>query len=210
MRFVKDVKYDLLVPPLGLEYSKMTPKQVRENFEWFISRIPERIEYLTNRCAQDLNITVNELNLSPDSLKIIWRWFLKTARIEKVPKEEVAKLEKNVGHLGEHWIIREQLTVTSQFILRDIGMYLGETFIKNHNSIRWDYFMRPQNEVSARKPVLLGFVYIDPTDKSQVTSLPFDPIGLLEYIGHKIVSKTQKETDLYEVYVERLKFLPAD
>ena len=210
LRFNRDVRYDLLVPPLGFGFASMTPKQTRENFEWFISKIPERIEYLTNRCAQDLNISVDALDFSPDSLKIIWRWFIRAARIEKTPKDEVAEMEKNFGQLGEHWIIREQLTVVSQFILRDIGMYLGETFIKNHSGIHWGYFMKPKNEVAAKRPVLFGFIYIDPKDKSKPTNMPLDPIGILDCEGHKIVSKTHKEADLYDIFNERLKFIPVE
>jgi len=209
LRFKKDVQYDLLVPPLGFDFASMTPKQTRENFEWFISKIPERMDYFRNRCASDLNIPMEILDYSPDSLIPVWRWFLKIARIEKTPKDEVAEMERKVGHLGEHWIIRERLTVVSQFILRDIGMYLGETFIKTYISIHWDFFMKPKNEVSAKRPVLFGFVYVDPKDKSQSTSMPFDPIGILDYEGHKIVSKTQKETDLLDVFLERTKFVPV-
>ncbi len=202
-----DIEYDLLVPPLGLDFQNMTPKQAKENFDWFISKIPERMEYLRNRCATDINVPLECLDYSPESLNIVWSWFIKIARTEKTPKEEVSQMERSVGKLGEHWIIRERLTVASQFVLRDIGMYLGETYIKSYNDIYWSYFTKPKNEVIVNRPVLFGFYYVDPENKYPPTNMPFDPIGILDYEGHKIISKMQKEGDLYDVFTERLKYI---
>ena len=207
LRFSKDVEYDLLVPPYGQDYYSMTPKQVRENFEWFISKIPERIDYLINRCAKDLKISVNEFDFSPDSLKLIWRWFLKVALTEKVSKNQLDEMEKHWGHLGEasHMISYEQLTVATQFIVRDIGMYLGEVFTKEYRGIiTWGYFMKPKNEVSAKRPVLLGFYYekIDPQ-----YSMPFEPIRATEGIAGNLLTKTQKESDLYDLFVDRKRYI---
>lgn len=70
-RFVNDVKYDLLVPPLGLDFIKMTSNQAKENFDWFIGKIEERTMYLGNSCSKDLKISPDELDFSPESLKII-------------------------------------------------------------------------------------------------------------------------------------------
>jgi len=207
LRFSADVKYDLLVPPFGSDYYSMTPKQVKENYEWFVSKIPERTRYLSNRIAEDLKIPISELNFSPDSLKTVWKWFLKTARVEKVSKEQVSEMEAQWGHLGEHWIQREQLTVATQFILRDIGMYLGETFIATSKSIHWGYFMKPKNEVSAKRPVLLGFFYVGPENGYQPFGMPFDPVGVLDGEAYKIISKTKKETDLYDLFIARQKYI---
>ena len=199
LRFSRDVEYDLLVPPFGSDYYSMSPKQAKENFEWFISKIPERVEYLSNRIAEDVKIPVSELDLSPDSLKTVWRWFLKTARIEKTPKEQVAEMEMQWGHLGEHWIEREKLTVATQFIVRDIGMYFGETFTKNHSNVTWDYFTKPKNHVNAKKPLLYGFYS---KTSNPPFSTPIDPILLIEQRACRIMSKSQREADLLELFVD--------
>ena len=205
LRFSKDVEYDLLVPPFGADYYSMTPKQAKENFEWFISKIPERVEYLRNRISKDLKISVEELDFSPESLKIVWKWFLKTARVEKTPKEQVAEMEKQWGHLGEHWIQREQLTVATQFIVRDIGMYLGEVFIRNYpRIITWGYFVKPKSNVNAKKPLLYGFF-----DKSSNPpfSIPFDPILSIEQQAQKIISMSGKDIDLLDLCIGLKKYI---
>lgn len=184
----------------------MTPKQAGENFEWFISKIPERTEYLANHCAQDLNISGIELNFSPELLKILWRWFLHTARIEKTPKDEVAEMEKRFGHLGESFINREQFTVATRYILRDIGIYLGEVFTKNYNSITWNYYTKPKRDMYVNQPQLFGFI---DTEYDPPFKPTFQPIHMTEVQAANLFDKTHKETDLYDIFMKWVKFVPA-
>lgn len=44
-RFLNDVEYDLLVPPMGTNFREMSAKQAREYNDWFILHIPERMDY---------------------------------------------------------------------------------------------------------------------------------------------------------------------
>ena len=160
-RYNKDVQYDLLVPPLGLDFYNMTPKQAKENFEWFISKIPERMEYFRNRCTSDLNIRKESLDYSADSLILIWRWFLKTARMEKTPNEILDKMKQGAKVFGESFINWEQFTVATQFIMRDIGMYIGQSYVLNYPRLYWHYYTKPKNEVNAKQPVVAGFYFKD-------------------------------------------------
>ena len=100
-RYIRDVEYDLLVPPLGLNYDNLTPKQAKENFNWFISKIPERMEYFKKRCSSDLDIDIDELDYSADSFLHVWRWFLNTALIEKTPEKEIEEMRIKFAHFGD-------------------------------------------------------------------------------------------------------------
>jgi hypothetical protein len=206
-RFSNDIEYKLLVSPFGLNHSSLTPKQAREHFEWFISKIPERVEYLTNRCAKDLNITVGELNLSPCSLTLIWKWFLMTARTEKTPENAIIEMENNFGHLGESFINREQFTVATQFILRDIGMYLGEVFTKNCTGITWNYYTAPKRDIFVNQPQLFGFI-----DASCIPpfKLTFQPIHMVEVQATNVFDKTQQESDLHDLFTKWSKFVVSE
>ena len=205
-RFLEDVKYDLLVPPLGFDFYSMTPRQARENFEWFLSKIPERIEYLTNRCAKDLNISVKEIKLSPYSLKTIWKWFLQTALVEETPAKEVAEMEKKFGHLGESFINREQFSVATRYIIRDIGMYLGEVFTTNHDGITWGYYSKPKSDMFVNQPQLMGFIDINYRPPFKPT---FQPIHMAEVQATKLFGKTSRDTDLYDIFRQWVQFVPA-
>ncbi len=125
-RFKNDVKYDILVSPFGYDYYNMTPKEATANFEWFLSIIPERMDYFRNRCSNDLRISVDLLDYSAESLILVWRWFLSVARMEKTPKDILKKMREGAELFGDSFINQKQFTVSSQFMMRDIGIYVGQ------------------------------------------------------------------------------------
>ena len=96
LRFQNDVSYDFLIPPYGFDFRSMTPAQAKKNFSWFLDHIPERMEYLCGRCAKDLKISENQLDYSAESLISVWRWFLKFARVEETPRENIEQMEKDM------------------------------------------------------------------------------------------------------------------
>ena len=205
LRFKKDVQYDLLVPPLGLDFYNMTPKQAEENFKWFISKIPERMDYLRNRCAADLRIPIESLDFSSESLIIVWRWFLNTARIEKTPKETLEKMKDGAKIFGESFINREQFTVATQFIMRDIGMYIGQSYVLNYPKLYWHYYTKPKNEINAKQPVIAGFYIKDDFTEGDYF---INPVSFAERSANNIFDKTQKENDVYDLFLKWVRWIP--
>ena len=205
MRFSNDIKYDLLIPPIGLNFQKMTPKQAKENFDWFISKIPERMNYFRNRCAKDLNILPEELNYSPESLVVIWRWFLKTAKMEKTPKDELEKMKEGAKIFGESFINREQFTVATKFVIRDIGMYVGQVYTINYPLLYWHYRTRPRNSINVNQPLIAGFraKYI-----GNEGDVYFQPIHMVEVQAANFYDKSQKETDIYNIFTKWVEYIP--
>ena len=204
-RFINDIKYDLLIPPLGMEYNKMTPRQARENFDWFMARIPERMEYFKKRCSQDLNIGVETLDFSAESFLYIWRWFLKTALIEKTPKSEVEEMKVKYAHFGDTWVEYERFSVATEYILRDIGMYIGQAFLHVSEFITWNYVTKPKNLVHVNAPILVGFVDLryDPPFKPQ-----FEPIGAVRGQALKLISNKAKESNLRDTFIKWAEYIP--
>jgi hypothetical protein len=205
IRFIKDVNYDLLVPPLGLDFYNMTAKQAGENFEWFVSKIPERMAYFRNRCASDLNIPIETFDYSSDSMIPVWRWFLKIARMEKTPKEELERMKEGAKVFGESFINLEQFTVATQFIMRDIGMYIGQSYVLNYPQLYWHYHTKPKNEINAKQPVIAGFraKYMDKEGDAVI-----NPMGFVEGAAAGFFDKTQKETDIYDSYMQWVQWIP--
>lgn len=138
-RFLCHVKYDMPIPPTGLDFFSMTARQGEEHFEWFMSKIPERMDYLKARCAKDLKLSVTELDYSAESLILLWRWFLKTARMERTPKEEIEKMKEGAKIFGESFINRMRFTSTTEYIIHDIGMYVGQCFVLDYPQLYWSY-----------------------------------------------------------------------
>lgn len=205
IRFLKDVRYDLLIPPHG-SYMQMTPQQAKENFEFFMEHLPERVEYLRNRCAHDLKISVDKLDYSPESLILIWKWFLKTARTEKTPKEQLEKMKEGAKIFGESYINREQLTVTTHFIVRDIAMYVGQCYILNYPNLCWSYkSSKIKNDVTGNQPMIMGFHM---TFNGKEGDVSFFPIHMVGVQAGNIIRHSQNDTDLYNVFVKWMQYIP--
>ena len=198
-RFKDDVKYDLLVQPLTckLDFFAMKPKQAKENFEWWVSNIPTRIEYLINRCSKDLGVSSEKFDFSPESLKLLWKWFLQTMRVEKTPEEEIAEQIEKYGHFGESMISRMRLTLTTEYIICDIAMYLSEVFTRKYKNIKWSYYTKPKRDMFVNQPLLEGFVdIIDDQPYDDV----FPPIHMVGVQAVRLFDSRQKETDLYDLF----------
>ncbi len=203
-RFNNDVRYDILVSPYGYDYYNMTVKQAADNFAWFLSVIPQRMNYFRTRCASDLNISLNNLDYSAESMIIIWKWFLSTAQMEKTPREILEKMKERASVFGNSYINEEQFTVASQFMMKDIGMYIGQSYILNYPQLHWSFYTKPRNEINAKQPVIEGFFFHDDNTQGAIS---LNPLSLAEGAAQKIYSKTQSETDVYDYYIQWLKWI---
>jgi len=206
-RFERGIKYDILVPPLGLDFHNMTPKQAEESFGWHIQKIPERVEYLRNRCSKDLAVSANDFDFSPKSLVILWRWFLESACIVKTTKDELKQMRENFGQFGESFINKEKLSVVTEYIIRDIGMYLGEIYVRNYQSIRWSFYIKPKRDFFVNRPLLTGFIDKNYNPPFKPT---FEPAHMVGVQAANLFDKTQKETDLYNIFMKWLEYVPLD
>lgn len=203
--FKKSYPYEIAIPrfKFELDFDKMTGKQTKEYFQWFISQIPTRIEYLSFKCAEYLNIPQEKLDLSPESLILIWRWFLQVAQIGKTPKRELKRLREELGDFPESfrdYVIEdssEELTITTEYILRDIGMYMGEIFNREYDHIEWGYYSRPKSDMFVNKPLLIGFkdTAFDPPFETV-----FEPIHMVGVQAANLFDKTHNENDLIKLY----------
>lgn len=191
----RKLTYDILVPQLGKSIYQLNEEEAAAYFAWFIEQVPGRVKYVSQVCAKELRIPVERLDCSPESLLLLWKWFRKRARTESVIETE----EEKTAPVYANGMLRKkrQLTLETEYILRDIGMYLGETFRKNHPQIYWTYYTKPKRSFFVNHPLLKGFV-------DMTTGVPFDaefePIHMAGVQAAKILSKKTKETDLFEIY----------
>lgn len=83
-------------------YEEMTNKEAKVYFQWYISKIDERIQYLQDYIKND-GCSL-ELDFSPESLKSLWNWYIKKITIENKTEEELNEEYQQVPV-----IIREQM-----------------------------------------------------------------------------------------------------
>ena len=207
----KTLNYDILVPPLTKPIETFSVSETATFFSWFQNQIPCRIDYLSRRCAEQLGIDKQNIDVSAESLLLIWKWFLEIAETERTPKQKLDRLISDYSDrhyaFSEYLLSqeRDQFSLQTEYILRDIGMYVGEVFVRENPIIHWGYYTEPKTDISVNRPVLLGF-------KDFRFSPPFptefDPIHMVGVQAANIWDNTQNENDLKNLYQKWCKFIP--
>lgn len=189
---IKKVNYEVLVPQLDKGIFQLNETEAEQYFRWFLDKIPERVTYVSHICAMELGINEERMNCSPDSLLLLWKWFRKRAKTEPV-------VRTNNGNRfpDSVWKNERQLTLETEYILRDIGMYLGETFRKNNSAIYWTYYTQPRRDFFVNHPLLKGF-----TDRTfgAPFEASFEPIHMAHVQAVKIISNKSRDSDLLRIY----------
>jgi len=204
-QFRKKLNYKILVPPLSKPIEQLTREEAEAFFAWYMSKIEDRITYLQEYSGLNLDY-------SSDSLYALWKWFLKIAVVERTPSkllcDQLQKMEHFLANTSNAYIAKtknrlsKQLSVESQYIIRDIGMYLGQVFVKNHPTTSWACYMR--RDVCCNKPVVLGFVSRDGVKPSYP---PFEPIWMVQIQAYKIINGGASADGLLKLYNNWLKYI---
>ena len=216
MRYTSKMEnYIPLVPPIDKPYIELTKAEAKEYFEWFISHIDERADYLRMKVAEDFNIPIDELNFSVASLKTIWKWFLGIAEIKKTHRynwnQPIGSFSVKVKPFIKYVMCEPQkeLSVFSYFVLRDIGMYVGKVFKSNYPILEWTFKTKPKNYISVNEPLLVGFV-----DDNPLYPKPFypdlEPISFVEGCALNLLDRTHHEDDLYELCLRWIEWIPRE
>lgn len=213
--FKRTTEYEPLIIQADKPFQEMTKKEADAYYEWFLSKIDERSDYLRGIVSEALNVRIEQLDFTLDSTLLIWKWFLKEAKLAKTPESELDKIRKGllgqpqsfIDHMVE--MARVELSIRTEYILRDIGMYIGKMFISNYESLKWTIRYKPKSYIYVNVPIIVGFV----DDKPEYPK-PFhpdlEPIDLARLSAMKIFDGTQKENDLYERCREWMSIIPVN
>ncbi len=190
--------YEVLLPPYPLEYEKWDEAQAQDYLKWFVSKIPERVDYVCWRYHKD-NIFSSKLNPDdPESLIRIWRWFLPRAKVEQMPKEVAEAHLAAFSHLGGRWLDTRQLSACTEYAIRDIGMMMGHIFTVNFpQALYWTTEKIDKRDVWLWHPVLKGFVYMVGEKK---TFPPLEPIHIVGVQAGKVMDRRATASDLLNIY----------
>lgn len=203
----KDIEYDMDFPPTGIDYDSWDKHTADRYFKWFIEQIPIRMEYFQKRVADDLKIEKLLLDYSPESLITVWDWYIKVAIIEDVPAETIKRIKQSPAYnlFGESYINKEQLSLNSILIQRDIGMYLAQVFLKESPKLQWTYEHDPPSKkvknVFNNRPALTGFIGVN-------HPYSFEPIHMVGVQGISVLEGDAKKQDLFDLYNQYSEWLP--
>ena len=207
--------YEPLVIPIDKPFKQLSKTEAKSYFEWFISHVGERSDYIRQKVSNGLGISVDELNFSMESLIPIWKWFLQIAELSKTPKDVLKKIRRELkankepdefieGMIREH---RIELSVFSRYVIRDIGMYVGKMFVTNFPTLRWDYHINTKQDSFANMPQVFGFVdtaYTPPFETQ------FEPIHFTEMQASNLFDGTQNQKDLYNICQRWAQWVPKE
>ena len=189
------LNYDILIPKLDKSIFQLNEREAAAYFAWFIGMVPERVAYVSRVCAAELGVLEARMDCSPESLLLLWKWFRQRAKTEPDTDTDGEKGGKHFS--GDQRIKTRKLTLETEYILRDIGMYLGETFRKNNPHIDWTYYTQPRRDFFVNHPLLKGFV-----DRTfdQPFEASFEPIHMARIQACKMLDKTSSDGDLFALY----------
>lgn len=199
MRKKKLLDYYMEFPPTGVDFDNWDKRTTEKYFNWFLQQVPIRIDYLKTHMTGDLGIDAKTLDYSPNSLILVWRWFLNVAVVEKTPKKFIREMKRTDMYklLGDSFINHTQLSLQTELILRDVGMYLAQTLIANCPGLRWSYKhdapSSPIKDIYNNKPLLMGF-------EENGYTIDFEPIHMVGVQAAKLLDNCAAETDLFNLY----------
>lgn len=136
------IQYQYMMPPFFRPYKEMTAREANQYFEYYVSQIPIRIEYLQNFLDKNVDKKIR-LDFTENSLVEFWDWYGDLlVEQQKTDYQENTPLHLSYGVLG---------------ISSDFAMYFGELFVQKHPTIRWGYLKKPKNHLFFHRPSLMGF-----------------------------------------------------
>ncbi|MBR3611171.1 MAG: hypothetical protein IKL57_06935 [Oscillospiraceae bacterium] len=186
-------EYEFAVPPFPLEYEKWNKKQTQEYFDWFVEQVPIRAEYVLNKALTYYGYDPKKVTDTEIKLLLVWRWFLKFARLEETTAEEREANRPFVERFGKSWEVLYKLTPVTEFFIRDIGMLLGQLLYDELGTLTWDIGGKPKSYVFYNHPILKGF-YTPPG------TMEIDPIHIVGTPASRLLKKTADEKDLIVLY----------
>lgn len=144
------------IPLEMVPFEKMTKKDTKAYFEFYIAQINKRIEYLKQYIQNEGKMI--EFDYSPNSLIVLWKWYEEKITVEEKTREELdAEISKHPEWMKD-FVKKEKVSIDTLKIALDVSAYFAEVLIRNNNErIKWGYFVSPKTRMSVNQPVLLGF-----------------------------------------------------
>ena len=204
-RHQKDIEYDFAIPPYGTDYYHMSAETAKKYFQWFQAIIPERMQYLQQRFCRDSGVHSDVFDYSANSLIPLWEWFCGIAVVVPTPDDELEIMRQKATVFGKSYINYTKFSVGTKYVMRDIGIYLGQCFVKQYEPLSWTYFTKPKNNINVNQPIITGFWV---TGKYEGAA-NYNPLSAVRGRAANIFEHKQNANDLYETFVKWERYIPV-
>lgn len=181
------MNYNLIEPPFSLNFSKFSKGESESYFEWVRSVSDYRLAELIAEVSRTALSEEWTANYSPTSLRVLGEWFAGNISVRDRSIQEISNLQSKMYYPIE--TPDYELTDTTFSLAFDIGLYLGEVFVRNNSSLKWGYSFRRKTSVNYGQPVIFGF-----------GDMELNPIRIVVVLAYGIVSRRDDSSGLYSIY----------
>jgi hypothetical protein len=190
--------YKIISPPFPLNFKRMSQKELKVYYDWYLSLIPERMKILRDAVQTTPGYEQWEADFSPESLDILGEWFSKNIKTRKQTRQEKEEIYSN----SPAWfrkvdIGNEELTNLTFSLAIDMSMYLSQVFLKNIPGLKWLHVVKTRkDDINYGQPVIEGF-----------DRLCFNPVHMLVTFAYGLADNTYDSRGLRELYELWKKFV---
>ncbi len=145
--------------PIDFCYRDYSLESLKNNADWFFENKSTRLEIL--KTAVSSQYQCDFLDYSCDSLKLLAKWLNST--FEKVPLT-TSQLEEKRAKTASYIDIEDwRLSDISLSMVFDVGVFLGEMMIYNHQGLEWQQYLKnKKNNDYGHMIIDLGKIYMNP------------------------------------------------
>lgn len=198
-----------LIPIFEKPPIEFSAKEAKMYFDWYLGNLDQRCAYLREIVVQTSEVTMDALDFTLESLRPLWAWFLEHAQVVCNDNTQLLKQVLGEGSLKPEFakdILKTNdciLSTRTEYLVRDIGMYVGKTFVTQYpQKLSWTYKRKPKNYIHVNEPLLIGFVQTNDM-KGNALSKPFfpdfEPIHMVGVQAVRVLDNRQTIDDLYRI-----------
>ena len=181
------MNYSIIQPPFTLKFREMPKAELKGYNEWFMKVLPERVAALEAEVRRSTSHGTWVADCSAESLEGLGEWFAGQVETRAKTSDEIEAVKSKLRFPIE--VPGEQLTNRTFSLAMDIGMYFGQTVLKNLDGTTWDQPLRNEKFADYGQPVIMGF-----------GSVPLNPVRIIVMLAYGIASKKQGGRRLRELY----------
>lgn len=150
--------YPMMVPPFEVkDYSIMTPKEAKQNFDWFVGEVPNRIRLLLGAIEYSETAKLELFDKTPQSLVVLWEWIKPRLQTIRKSDEELERVKEGLPE----WIQSDMQTwkfdAATLTLIVDASLYFAEVFLTKYPDLHWSLVSKPKSDVYFHKAVIAGF-----------------------------------------------------
>ncbi len=135
-------------------YDRMSRKEARAHFKWFIANKDRIIEELDRFYFASSG---KHLDYSAESLADVWDWCLDNVLIVPKTKAELKQEFMESSEFNVEHILTTKIDEVWMYIIRDIYIYLSECLVRKFSSLRWDIQVTAKTYIGFNMPGIYGF-----------------------------------------------------